>query len=218
MKTEIIEFIQENKLIVSLKGFAPDTLLYTAEALIKGGITAIETEIVSTDEKEERESLQKIAALKKCFGKDILVGANKVISDRQVRLSKGAGADFITTPCASKEVIERAALLSVVSMPGAFTATEISNAAAFGADFINLFPAKLGKDFSNSALMVETFPELNFVASGNIDFNDIAALSKIGIRHFIIGGSLSNKVLAQKGEFAIITSEAKRYLDLIKTL
>ena len=59
MKTEIIEFIQENKLIVSLKGFAPDTLLYTAEALIKGGITAIETEIVSTDEKEERENDQK---------------------------------------------------------------------------------------------------------------------------------------------------------------
>lgn len=218
MKNETVNFLESNKLTVSLRAFPSDTLLYTAEALINGGITSIETDFDSSDEKSEKASVQKIAALKKCFGKDIKVGAGMVRTDRQVRYAKGAGADFITAPNVVKEVLERAGLVSVVSVAGAFTATEIENATAFGADFVGLFPSKIGGNYDYAALIYETFPEVKFVGTGNLDFADIAPLSKIGITRFIIGGSLANRTLAEKREFGIITNEAKRYIDIISQL
>ncbi len=215
MKEDIVKKLQENRLIVSLEGFPADLLLYTAEALIKGGIKAIEVELDSSSEKAERTSLQKIAALKKCFGKDVLVGASRVLSDKGVRLIKGAGADFITAPNTKKSVIERAELISLATIPSAFTATEITAAESFGADFIGLFPSKLGTDYSYAALMASTFPEIKFVGTGNLDFNDIAPLYKAGIGLYIIGGSLANRTLAEKKEYAILENEAKRYVDFI---
>ncbi len=218
MKIDAINSINENKLIVSLEGFPSDMLLYTVEALIKGGIKAISVDFCSADEKAERISIQKVAALKQCFGKDILVGASRVLSDKGVRLIKGAGADFISAPNVRKSVIERAAMVSLVSIPGAFTASEIAAADSFGADFISLMPARIGSDYSYAALMAKTFPEIKLIASGDIDFNDIAPLNKAGVDKYIIGGSLANRVLAEKKEYAIITNEAKRYMDFIGNL
>ena len=218
MKADVVKKINEFRLIAALESFPADLTLYTAEALIKGGIKAIAIDLDSSDEKSERASIQKIAALKQCFGKDVLIGASRVLSDKGVRLIKGAGADFITAPNAKKSVIERAELNSLVAIPGAFTPSEIFDAASFGADFVSLYPSKIGADYSYVAMMKNTFPEIKLVGAGGLDFNDIAPLFKAGIERYIIGGSLANKTLAEKKEYAILTNEAKRYVDFIESL
>ena len=66
MRTDTIKCIEENKLIVNMKGFSADMLLYSAEALIKGGIKAMEIPFIpAATEEKEREFPLKIAALKK---------------------------------------------------------------------------------------------------------------------------------------------------------
>ena len=219
MRTDTVKSIEENKLIVNMKGFSPDTLLYSAEALIKGGIKAIEIPfIMGGDEAAEREVLLKISAIKKCFGKDVKVGGGNVMSDRAVKLAKGAGADFISAPNISREVLERASAVGVATIPGGYTVSEIANAKALGADFVTLYPTLSGPDQHYAKVITETLPDVKIMAAGDIDFNDIAPLHKAGIRYFTISGSLANHTLAQKQEYGIMELEAKRYVDFLASL
>lgn len=217
MKTDTIKRIEECKLIVNMKGFSADMLLYSAEALIKGGIKAIEIPFTpNCSEEAERESLLKLAALKKCFGKDISVGAGNVFSDRLVKLSKGAGADFISAPNVSREVLERADAVGVMAIAGGYTVSEIVDAAGMGADFVSLYPSNCSPEYASA--VVEALPHIRIMAAGGVEYNNILPLSKAGIKYFTVGGSLANVTLAEKQEYGIMEMEAKRYIELISKL
>lgn len=217
MRTDTIKCIEQNKLIVSMKGFSADMLLYSVEALIKGGIKAVEIPFVpNSAEEQERECVLKVAALKKCFGKDIKVGAGNVFTDRLVKLAKGGGADFISAPNVNREVLSRADAVGVMPIAGGYTVSEILSAADMGADFISLYPT-LG-NLEYAAKITETLPHLKIMASGGVDFNNIVALSKAGIKYFTVSGSLANMTLAEKQEYGIMEQEAKRYVELVGKL
>ena len=218
MKNDVVKRIEKSKIIAIMDGFSPDILLYTVEALQKGGITAFEIPFCLTDQESQRECLIKIAGLKKCFGNDIIVGAGNVISDNAVKLAKGASADFISAPNVNKQVLERASALNVAALSGAFTTTEIEDARRFGADMVKLLPSKFGDNYDYAELMVKTLPHIKFIGCGNLQFQDIAPLNKVGIKNYSLSGSLANLELAKKGEYEIITNEAKRFVELINKL
>ena len=52
-----------------------------------------------------------------------------------------AGASFVVSPVLDKGVIEEAARLDLMCMPGAGSATEALRAYEWGADYVKLFPA-----------------------------------------------------------------------------
>ena len=215
MKSETLKILNQHKLIVRMDGFSPDLMLYTAEALIKGGIKAMEVRFEGEGEAQERQCLIKLSGLKKCFGKDLAVGCGNVRTDRYVKLAVGAGADFITAPNVSKEVLERAAALNTVAIPGAFTATEIETAHRNGADLVALLPTKFCDNYNYAHEVAKALPHVSLVAAGDIGYNDITPLLNIGIEHYIVGGSLAGLQLAKKQEYTIITNEAKRYVELL---
>lgn len=218
MKKDTIVNIEKSRLIVNMKGFSADTLLYTVEAMIKGGIGAVEIVPEGLTETAERECSAKIAGLKKCFGKDLTVGAANVFTERFCKLAKGAGADFISCATLNKNVISRANALDLCVMSAGFTPTEIADGFSLGADFVRLFPTKIGNDWDHVAQLAETFKGAKIVASGGVDFEDILPLYKAGIKYFSIGGSLANVTLANKKEYDIITKEAERYCNALAKL
>ena len=217
MKSDIVAKIEKSKIIAVMDGFSPDILLYTVEALQKGGITAFEIPYSLNGSETERDVLIKIAGLKKCFGKDITVGAGNVMCDNNVKLAKGASADFISAPNTNRLVLERATALNIAAISGAFTATEAENARVFGADIVKLLPTKIADSYSYAELLVNTLPHIKFMGS-NLGFNDIVPLNKIGIKTYSVGGTLANLELAKKREYDIITNEAKRYIELLNKL
>ncbi len=219
MRTDTIKCIEDNKLIVNMKGFSADTLLYSVEALIKGGIKAVKIPFSSvSSEDAERECILKIAALKKCFGKDIKVGAGNVLSDRAVKLAKGAGADFISAPNVCREVIERAAAVDVAIISAGYTVSEMVNANALGADFVMLYPTMGSKNIDYVRAVSSALPHIKIMAAGEVGYDDIVPLKKAGIELFSIGGSLANVTLASKQEYGIMEMEAKRYVELLASL
>ncbi len=218
MKNNTIANIDTCRLIANMKGFSADTLLYTVEALIKGGIKAVEVAPDSLTEQGERDCVIKINGLKKCFGKDLTVGATNVFTERMVKLCKGAGADFVSSPTLNNNVLARANAVDLCAMAGGFTATEISNAVSLGADYVRLFPSTINGNTDYAALMADTFPKAKLVATGSISFEDILPLYKAGIKYFSIAGSLANLTLANKQEYEIITREAARYCETIAKL
>ena len=215
MKNNTIANIDSCRLIANMKGFSADTLLYTVEAMIKGGIKAVEVAPDSLTEQGERDCVIKIGGLKKCFGKDLTVGATNVFTERMVKLLKSAGADFVSSPTLNSNVLSRANAVDLCAMAGGFTATEISNAIGLGADYVRLFPSTINGNTDYAALMAETFTGAKLIATGNISFEDILPLHKAGINYFSIAGSLANITLAIKQEYEIITREAQRYCELL---
>lgn len=212
------QFLLENPLNVVLRDFPADCLLYTVEALIKGGIKSVVVEFSPNSERAERNSVLATQGLKKCFGNDLLVGVGNVFTENMVKLAKGAGADFIVSPAFSAEVIERAKAVAIPIVSGGFTVTELYEAQMKGATLSALTPAKLGKEFGIAEFIGKTLPQVNLAAAGDIDFPDILPLAKMGYKRFFIGGSLANITLAKKGEYGIIELEAKRYMEVFEKL
>lgn len=74
----------------------------------------------------------------------LTVGAGTVMSTDQASEAVNAGARFLVSPIADRELIAQADALDVACIPGAFTPTEMEQAWRWGADFVKLFPEPAG--------------------------------------------------------------------------
>jgi len=75
---------------------------------------------------------------------DLTVGAGTVMTPNMARDAVAAGARFLVSPVCDPQVVAEAAKLDVVSIPGAYTPTEMETAHRLGADFVKVFPAPAG--------------------------------------------------------------------------
>jgi len=75
---------------------------------------------------------------------DLLVGAGTVLTVEQARRAVAAGARFLVSPICDPTIVAEAAALDAVSIPGAYTPTEMETAHRLGADFVKVFPAPAG--------------------------------------------------------------------------
>lgn len=215
MRVEAVNQLKSKRLIAVIRDFSPDMLLYTVEALIKGGVTAVEVCESDISPDGERDATRKLQGLKRCFGNELTVVAGNIRTDRMTKLAKGAGADFLSFVEISSELMERANALNAATIPSCFTTSEFSKAVRLGADFVKLLPTKPADGYEYAAFMADTFKNIPIIAAGNVGFDDIAALKKCGIERFAIGASLTNRILAEKREYGIITNEAKRFIEAI---
>ena len=82
------------------------------------------------------------------YGGKFLCGAGTVMTLEQLKIAKAAGANYIISPDMNPQVIQETVKLGMVSIPGAFSATEIAEAAKNGADYVKVFPAvSLGPEY-----------------------------------------------------------------------
>src|SRR5438105_2249196 len=72
---------------------------------------------------------------------ELVVGAGTVLSVPDAEAAVKAGARFLVSPVCDSDIIAAAIRLDVVSIPGAFTPTEMLAAHRAGADLVKLFPA-----------------------------------------------------------------------------
>ena len=75
---------------------------------------------------------------------NLTVGAGTVLTVEQAREAVAAGAKFLVSPIADRDVIAEAGALDVACIPGAYTPAEMQSAHRFGADFVKVFPAVPG--------------------------------------------------------------------------
>src|SRR5690606_10865690 len=83
-------------------------------------------------------AIQRITAT---FGDQMVVGAGTVLDKDMAVEAVAAGAKFVLSPIVEQEVIQVTKELGAVSIPGAYTPTEIYAAFKWGADLIKVFPA-----------------------------------------------------------------------------
>ena len=128
-------------LVAILRGVTPDEADSIAAVIVEAGFGAIEVPLNSPD------PLASIELLARLFGDRVLVGAGTVLEPSRVDEVADAGARLVVAPNADPFVIERAAKLGLVVVPGVATMTEAFAALKAGASALKLFPGEaLGPD------------------------------------------------------------------------
>ena len=212
MFDEVIQSIEQNKIIAIVRGVSKEQLIPLADALYKGGIRLIEVTYSANGKISDTETAERIGMLAKEFDGKMLVGAGTVLTKKQVVLTKKAGGKFIISPDTNKGVIKKTKRLGLVSMPGALTPSEIEAAHTAGADFVKLFPiSNLGPDYVKA--VSATLSHIKLLAVGGVDLDNISAFQKAGVCGFGLGSNIVDKKLLEANDYDGITELAKKYVS-----
>ncbi|MFN3193253.1 MAG: bifunctional 4-hydroxy-2-oxoglutarate aldolase/2-dehydro-3-deoxy-phosphogluconate aldolase [Aureliella sp.] len=129
------------------------------------------------------------------------VGSVRTISD--VDSACKAGAEFLVSPCSNPAVIHASVDLRTPIIPGGFTPTELTAAAAHGASYVKVFPARtLPPSYFKDVLA--PLPDLKLIPTGGIDCENMAAYFAAGVTAVGVGGSLVSRDLIAKRDWNAI--------------
>ena len=141
MRDQVIQKIEEEKIIAIVRGVGPEQCMKVADALYAGGIRLMEITYNQKDPASFQATADAISAITNAYEGRMFVGAGTVTTSELVELTAKASGKFIISPDTNADVIRRTRELDMVSMPGALTPTEIMTAHRAGADYVKLFPA-----------------------------------------------------------------------------
>jgi 2-dehydro-3-deoxyphosphogluconate aldolase/(4S)-4-hydroxy-2-oxoglutarate aldolase len=174
--------ILERKIIVIVRGARPEDFVKIAEALLEGGLNVIEVTLNSPD------AFSVISRVSKLPGSPFLIGAGTVLDADAARAAIAAGAQFIISPSLDEATIRATKQLGAVSIPGAFTPTEILAAHRHGGDIIKVFPASAGPGYFRD--IRGPLPHIPLMPTGGVNLSNIREFRQAGAVAFGIGSAL----------------------------
>ena len=206
--TETIKRIEENKIIVIVRGVEKEKLIPLAQAMYDGGIRLVEFTYDTSGKISDEEIAENIRMVAEYFNGKMIVGAGTVLSEKQVELTKNAGGKFIISPDTYPEVIMKTKELGLVSIPCAFSPTEVSMAKRAGADFVKVFPVNyLGSRYIKDLRAPLSHTKL--LAVGGITTDNIREYFDAGASGVGIGSGIVNKTKIAENDWASVTELAK---------
>ena len=174
--------IFSHRIVAILRGAGPDDVLKIANALYRGGIRILEVTLNSEN------ALQSIERLSEVMPADMQVGAGTVLNAIAVRAAVSAGARCIISPSLDPEVISTTKELGAISVPGAYTPTEIINAFRYGGDIIKVFPSSSNVNYIKE--IRAPLPEIPLMPTGGITKENLRAYFRAGASAVGIGTAL----------------------------
>jgi 2-dehydro-3-deoxyphosphogluconate aldolase/(4S)-4-hydroxy-2-oxoglutarate aldolase len=177
------ELIGRQKIVVILRGQAPERALELAETLWRSGAGIVE---VPVQNETGFAALKAVAEAGRQSGH--LVGAGTVLTADQVEGARAAGAAFTVAPGFSAEVVAASHAAGMPHLPGIATPTELQWALEAGCTWVKAFPASaLGPAWFRE--MRGPFPGVNFVATGGITAETAADFLAAGVRALGVGSA-----------------------------
>jgi len=211
METILNRLLRE-KIVAIVRGVRLEEIEQTADALLTGGVSALEVTFDQSSPAAIENTLGSIRCLREKYAADICLGAGTVLTAEQVRLAQEAGAQYMISPNTDAEVILAAKTLGCVSIPGAMTPSEAVAAHRAGADIVKLFPAGvLGPAYIKA--MCGPLGFLHYFAVGGINEKNAADFIKAGACGVGVGGNLVSVKAIRNGEFAFLTETARAYVQ-----
>ena len=209
LKSEIIQRLLDPGLIAIIRADSSDGLLEAADALLAGGVTALEVTLTTPG------ALPVISELAAHLGDRALIGVGTVLDVEMGRAAVGAGAQFIVTPVTKPDVIQLANYYEKPIASGAFTPTEALLAHESGADFIKLFPAgNAGPGYIRDLLA--PLPMLRIIPTGGVTPENAGAFLQAGSVALGIGSALVSREILQTRDWPALTARAAAFLRAIR--
>jgi 2-dehydro-3-deoxyphosphogluconate aldolase/(4S)-4-hydroxy-2-oxoglutarate aldolase len=215
MNDRLIQLIENEKIIVIVRGIVSEKLIPLAEAMYSGGIRFLELTYSADGRVSDEQNAENIKMLAEYFKDKMHIGAGTVLNERQVELTKVAGGEFIISPDTNPDVIKKTKELGMVSMPGALSPSEIQIAHRSGADFVKLFPiTNLGTDYVKA--IKAPLSHIRLLAVGGVNENNLSDYLRSGVCGFGIGSNIVSKKLVDENNYEAITELAKKYVSVVK--
>jgi 2-dehydro-3-deoxyphosphogluconate aldolase/(4S)-4-hydroxy-2-oxoglutarate aldolase len=177
-----LERILEYKIVAILRGCVPERIPDIAAALFEGGVRLLEITLNSPG------ALEAIRRVADTMGDKLLVGAGTVLTPAEAEAAIDAGARFILSPSLDIDTIRATRQRGAVSIPGAFTATEILMAYRNGADIVKVFPASAGAKYFKD--LRGPLPQILLMPTGGVNLDNIREFRAAGAVAFGIGSAL----------------------------
>ncbi len=196
--------------------FHPDYAVceQTMQALYDGGIRMVE---FPNRGEQALDHFTELIKKRNTSWPDLTLAIGTIKTPAQATSFLNAGADLVICPGTVQAVGETVHAAGKHWIPGAMTVSEILLAQSTGAEFIKLFPGNLlGPSFM--AGIRDIFPELSFMPTGGVELtiDNLQAWFRAGVSAVGLGSKFLSKELLASGDYAQITKDAKRALELVK--
>lgn len=175
------------KVTVILRGYDYEQVRCVVKAMVGSRLGAVE---IAMNTPGATSTIERIA---KEFGDKILVGAGTVTTVQRAREAVAAGAQFMLSPIGfSREIFSIAHKAGVVTVPAAFSPTEIIHMFDMGADIVKVFPAgRAGsKYFSDIQAPLGSMP---LMAVGGVNGENVQEFFDAGCTFAGIGSGIFKK-------------------------
>lgn len=201
-----LDHLQTHKIVAIIRGANPNDVLSIANALYEGGVRCLEITLNSPN------ALKLIEDLSSKMEGRLLIGAGTVLTKEDTGKAVAAGARFIISPVTDFDTIYKTKELGAVSIPGAFTPTEIYKAHMAGGDIIKVFPGSLGPAFIKEVLA--PLPQIPLMPTGGITIDTIRQFKQAGAIAFGIGKALVDTTQKINDTYIEdLTTKSKRFIE-----
>lgn len=205
-----LERIERGGVIAVLRGIDESTVVSAGEAIVDGGITAVEVTADTGGVVDHIERLREHLA-----DRDALVGAGTVLDAETARAVQLAGAEFIVTPSLDEGVVRTASRYGTPVIPGIMTPTEAVRAAAAGADAVKLFPASsVGP--SHVAALHGPLDQIDIVPTGGISLENAGEYIEAGAMAVGVGSALLSDDISANADWEELTALSRSYVDAVE--
>jgi 2-dehydro-3-deoxyphosphogluconate aldolase / (4S)-4-hydroxy-2-oxoglutarate aldolase len=186
----------------------PEVVLPLAEALLAGGVPAIEVTMTTPN------ALEVIRQISPKLGSRAIVGVGTVLDAQTAQRAVDAGAQFVVSPIMRPEIAKVARAADRPVMLGAFTPTEAQAAYEAGSDFVKIFPADaLGAKFIKAILA--PLPHLRIIPTGIAKPEDVTAFIQAGCVGVGLGSLLVPRQALRESNWAEFTRLAGHFIGLV---
>lgn len=175
------------KVTVILRGYTYSQIRTVVKNLIGTELKAVE---ITMNTPGALDCIQKVSEE---FGDKILIGAGTVLTYEEAQQSIEAGAAFLLAPTVfSKEILDLCKEKGVVSVPGAFSPSEIYRSFEDGADIVKVFPAaRLGSKYLTD--IQAPLGKLPLMVVGGVNTGNLEEYFRAGASYAGIASGIFNK-------------------------
>ncbi len=201
--------IVDSGVVAVMRGAERDIVVDVAEALLAGGITALELTA------DSEHVVENVAAVREAVGDEAVVGTGTVYDAGTAREVVDAGAEFVVSPTVERDVVEVCNELGVTVAPGAFTPTEVRTAYEAGADAVKVFPAASAGP-KHLSRIGGPMPEVPLMPTGGVGLDNAADYVEAGAVAVGVGSALVADDLVAAGDFERITERAESFVNAVE--
>jgi 2-dehydro-3-deoxyphosphogluconate aldolase/(4S)-4-hydroxy-2-oxoglutarate aldolase len=207
-KDQLLSQIISVGVVAVIRAPSKESLTPIAQALLDGGISAIEV-TMSTPK-----AIAGIEMLADALGDKAIVGVGTVLDAHTCRDAIAAGAQFVVSPMLDEEVIATTKRYGKISIPGAFTPTEILRAWTASGDVVKVFPStSVGPTYFKDLLA--PLPQLRLTPTGGVDLKNSGEWIKAGAACLGVGSAIVTKDAMAKGDWPTISSNARAFVQAV---
>uniref|UniRef100_A0A7I4F9Q5 Uncharacterized protein n=1 Tax=Physcomitrium patens TaxID=3218 RepID=A0A7I4F9Q5_PHYPA len=159
------ERIQSSGIVACLRSDNEEVALNAGRAALNGGVSVLEVTMRTPG------AAQVISKLVEEYP-SATIGAGTVLTQEDAERAKEAGASFLMSPVANKDLIEAHCRSEVLFVPGVMSPSEILQARRWGASCLKLYPVSLVGGMEFVKLLKRLHPSMPIIPANGISLGE----------------------------------------------